>query len=46
MGTGFFLVVVGLMADLVSVNRKLLERVDWRLRKLEERIEAGERGGD
>ena len=37
LGTGFFLGVVGLLADLTSVNRKLLEGVDWRLRKLEER---------
>jgi glycosyltransferase involved in cell wall biosynthesis len=36
MGTGFFLVVIGLLAELISVNRKLLERLDWRLQKLEE----------
>lgn len=36
LGTGFFLGVVGLLADLVSVNRKLLEGVDWRLRRLEQ----------
>lgn len=35
MGTGFFLVVVGLLADLASVNRKLLEEHDWRLSELE-----------
>jgi hypothetical protein len=28
-----FLVVTGLIADLISVNRKLLERIDWRLNK-------------
>ena len=33
MGTGFFLIVVGLLADLISVNRKLLEKVDWRTRQ-------------
>ncbi|HUV13200.1 MAG TPA: glycosyltransferase family 2 protein [Acidobacteriota bacterium] len=38
MGTGSFLCVVGLLADLISVNRRLLERVDWRLRELEEKI--------
>lgn len=37
MGTGFFLVVIGLLAELISVNRKLLERLDWRLQKVEER---------
>ena len=37
MGSGFFLFVVGLLADLVSVNRKLLEGLDWRIRKIEEK---------
>jgi glycosyltransferase involved in cell wall biosynthesis len=36
MGTGFFLGVVGLVADLIGVNRNLLEQVDWRVKKLEE----------
>lgn len=36
MGLGFFLVIVGLIADLIAVNRALLEGIDWRLRKLEE----------
>ena len=36
MGTGFFLGVVGLLADLISVNRKLLEGLDWQLKKMEE----------
>ena len=35
LGTGFFLVVVGLLADLASVNRKLLENLEWRLRQVE-----------
>ncbi|MEO8183079.1 MAG: glycosyltransferase family 2 protein [Deltaproteobacteria bacterium] len=35
LGVGFFLVVAGLIADLISVNRKLLERVDYRLRRME-----------
>jgi glycosyltransferase involved in cell wall biosynthesis len=39
LGVGFFLIVGGVIADLISVNRKLLERVDYRLR----RIELGER---
>lgn len=37
LGSGFFLVVVGLVADLIAVNRSLLERVDWHLRQMEER---------
>jgi glycosyltransferase involved in cell wall biosynthesis len=40
LGVGFFLIVGGVIADLISVNRKLLERIDYRLR----RIELGERG--
>ncbi len=36
MGMGFFLVVVGFLADLLAVNRSLLEALDWRLKKLEE----------
>lgn len=39
LGAGFFLIVTGVIADLISVNRKLLERVDYRLR----RIELGDR---
>lgn len=45
MGSGFFLVVVGLLADLAAVNRKLLEGVDWRLRRLEEEGEREEERG-
>jgi glycosyltransferase involved in cell wall biosynthesis len=37
MGNGFFLVVAGLLADLVSVNRKLLEDMQFNLRKIESR---------
>lgn len=37
LGTGFFLGVVGLVADLIAVNRSLLERVDWHLRQIAER---------
>jgi hypothetical protein len=36
--TGFLLIVVALLADLVSVNRKLLEKVDLRVAGLEERL--------
>jgi glycosyltransferase involved in cell wall biosynthesis len=34
-GVGLALVVVGLVADLISVNRQLLEDLDWRLRRIE-----------
>ncbi len=42
MGTGFFLGVVGIIADLISVNRQLLEGLDWRLQKVEQSLRAGE----
>jgi len=35
---GFFLLIVGLLADLLAVNRSLLEGLDWRLKKLEARL--------
>ncbi len=38
MGTGFFLGVVGIIADLISVNRQLLEGLDWRLQKVEQSL--------
>ena len=40
MGAGFFLIVVGILADLLAVNRTLLEAVEWRLRKVEERFQS------
>jgi hypothetical protein len=40
MGMGFFLLVVGLLADLLAVNRTLLEGLEWRLRRMEERLPA------
>lgn len=36
MGMGFFLAIVGLVTDLISVNRKLLEGLDWRLKRMEQ----------
>ncbi len=42
MGTGFFLGVVGIIADLISVNRQLLEGLDWRLQKVEQSLRSGE----
>jgi glycosyltransferase involved in cell wall biosynthesis len=38
MGSGFFLVVVGLVADLIAVNRNLLERLDWKVQQIEEKL--------
>jgi glycosyltransferase involved in cell wall biosynthesis len=38
LGSGFFLVVVGLVADLIAVNRNLLERLDWKVQQIEEKL--------
>lgn len=43
MGSGLLLVIVGLVADLISVNRKLLEGVDGRLRAVEEEVREASR---
>ena len=36
LGSGFIIFVVGLLADLISVNRKLLETIEWRVQQLED----------
>lgn len=36
-GAGLFLAVIGLLADLIAVNRQLLEDVEWRVRRMEDR---------
>ena len=41
MGMGFFLVVMGFLADLIAVNRVLLEGIDWRIKRLEETMTGG-----
>jgi glycosyltransferase involved in cell wall biosynthesis len=46
MGSGFFLAVVGLLADLISVNRILLEGLDWRLKKMEANTKVAEGKSD
>jgi len=35
---GGLLIIMGLIADLISVNRKLLENVDYRLQRLDEKV--------
>lgn len=42
-GAGLFLVVIGLLADLIAVNRQLLEDVEWRVRRMEDRGRPAER---
>ena len=39
MGSGFFLIVIGLVADLLAVNRNLLERLDWKVQQIEDKLE-------
>lgn len=39
MGIGFLLLVTAFVADLISVNRKLLENIDWRVRHMEKLFE-------
>jgi hypothetical protein len=36
MGMGFQVIVLGVLADLIAVNRKLLEGISWRNQKIEE----------
>ncbi len=38
MGLGFSLGVVGLLADLIAVNRQLLEKLEWRMHLIEEKL--------
>ncbi|GAB5558695.1 MAG: glycosyltransferase family 2 protein [Synoicihabitans sp.] len=45
MGAGLLLAVVALLADLISVNRRLLEKTHWRLAKLESTLQAAEKDG-
>lgn len=43
-GIGLFLGVVGLLADLIAVNRQLLEQLEYRIRKMEDVPRAGGTG--
>lgn len=38
MSMGFMIIVTGVIAELISVNRTLLEQIGWRLKKLEAKI--------
>lgn len=38
LGNGFALIVVGLIADLIGINRQLLEELRWRIRTIEYEI--------
>lgn len=39
LGSGLLLFVLALLADLIAVNRRLLEKTNWRLGQIEERIQ-------
>ena len=39
MSLGFLLFTVALLADLISVNRQLAEKLDWRMRQIEQRLD-------
>ena len=41
-GVGVALIITGLLADLIAVNRSLLEEIDWRVRRIEDRLARGE----
>ena len=43
LGIGFFLLVSGLIADLLSVNRKLGEDIQYRIRRIEGQLEESSR---
>ena len=43
MSLGFILFVFALLADLIGANRKLLEKLDWRIRQVEEARDAATR---
>ncbi|MFZ9889648.1 MAG: glycosyltransferase family 2 protein [Myxococcota bacterium] len=40
LGLGFLLLLLALIADIIAVNRKLLEKIDHRLYELEDRVSA------
>ena len=37
MSFGFLLFILALLADLIAVNRQLLEKLDWQIRQVEEK---------
>lgn len=38
LGTGVFVLLIGVIADLISTNRKLLEQIDWKVKQLQESV--------
>ncbi|MBH63958.1 MAG: glycosyl transferase [Alphaproteobacteria bacterium] len=42
MSMGFMVVITGIVADLISVNRTLLEQIGWRLKKVEDELQKSD----
>jgi hypothetical protein len=42
----FLLLVLGFLADLMATNRRLIERIEWRVRKLEWKELPNQSDGD
>jgi hypothetical protein len=42
---GTMLWMMGIFSELISTNRKLLEKVNWRLQRINDEIGAGNTGG-
>lgn len=38
MGSGLLLAIVAVITDLISVNRRLLQKIQWQVRKLEDEL--------
>jgi len=38
MGSGLLLGIVAVITDLISVNRRLLQQIQWQVRKLEDKV--------
>jgi glycosyltransferase involved in cell wall biosynthesis len=43
---GFLLFILGFLADLMATNRRLLERIEWRVRRLETESSRSRAGAD
>ena len=46
LGSGLLFFVLALLADLIAVNRRLLEKVNWRIGKLEDLSRAAQKDVD
>ncbi len=44
LGIGSLVILIGIIADLIATNRKLLEKIDWQILKLHELVAHGSAG--